>query len=317
MQAAREVILAGGAFNSPQLLMLSGIGPADELRRHGIDVAIDLPGVGENLQDHPCVYMKYECTEPLSITRYLRPDRMALAGMQWFVLHRGPAAGNNLETMALLRSDPSEPQPDIEIQHLAVIFDHADGIDTKGHGFTYCIGPNRVEGRGWVKLRSADPKDPPRILANFLSTDEDWRRMRAAVRIGREIAFQKPYDRYRKRELDPGPDVRSTAEIDEYLRRATVNDFHPVGTCRMGHDRMAVVDPTLKVHGIEGLRVVDASVMPTIVGANTNATTIMIGEKAADMIRGLPPLPAATVPLPGRPGAVVRAAPLRPSGSAI
>jgi choline dehydrogenase len=300
MVATREVILAGGTFNSPQLLLLSGIGPADELRRHGIAVAIDLPGVGENLQDHPCVYMKYECTEPLSITRYLRPDRMALAGLQWFALHRGPAAGNNLETMALLRSDPSEPQPDIEIQHLAVIFDHADGIDTKGHGFTYCNGPNRVEGRGWVKLRSADPKDPPRILANFLAADEDWRRMRAAVRIGREVAFQAPYDRYRKRELDPGPDVRSTAEIDDYIRRATVNDFHPVGTCRLGHDRMAVVDPTLKVHGIERLRVVDASVMPTIVGANTNATTIMIGEKAADMIRGLPPLPAATVPLPGQ-----------------
>ena len=299
-RATREVILAGGAFNSPQLLMLSGIGPADELRRHGIEVAIDLPGVGENLQDHPCVYMKYECTEPLSITRHLRPDRMAIAGLQWFAFHRGPAAGNNLETMALLRSDPAEPQPDIEIQHLAVIFDHADGIDIKGHGFTYCIGPNRVEGRGWVRLRSADPKDPPRIQANFLAADEDWRRMRAAVRIGREVAFQKPYDRYRKCELDPGPDVRSTADIDDYLRRATVNDFHPVGTCRIGHDRMAVVDPTLKVHGIEDLRVVDASVMPTIVGANTNATTIMIGEKAADMIRGLPPLPAATVPLPGQ-----------------
>ena len=158
--------------------------------------------------------MKYECTEPLSITRYLRPDRMALAGLQWFVLHRGPAAGNNLETMALLRSDPSEPQPDIEIQHLAVIFDHADGINIKGHGFTYCIGPNRVAGRGWVKLRSADPKDPPRILANFLAADEDWRRMRAAVRIGRELAFQKPYDRYRKRELDPGPEIRSSADIE-------------------------------------------------------------------------------------------------------
>jgi choline dehydrogenase len=304
VQAIREVILAAGTFSSPQLLMLSGIGPAAELRRQGIEVAIDLPGVGANLQDHPCVYVKYECAEPLSITRHLRPDRMAIAAMQWFLLHRGPAAGNNLETMALLRSDPAEPQPDIEIQHLAVIFDHADGIDTKGHGFTYCIGPNRVEGRGWVMLRSADPKDSPRILANFLSTDQDWTRMRSAVRIGREIAYQAPYDRYRRRELAPGPDVRSTTEIDDYLRQATVNDFHPVGTCRMGQDRMAVVDPLLKVHGIEGLRVADASVMPTIVGANTNATTIMIGERAADMIRGLPPLPAATVPLPGHPEAM-------------
>ncbi len=245
------------------------------------------------------VYMKYECSEPLSITRYLRPDRMAVMGIQWFAFRSGPAAGNNLETMALLKSDPSLKQPDIEIQHLAIVFDHANGIETDKHGFTYCIGPNRVDGRGWVKLRSANPDDPPRILTNFLSTDADWRRMRESVRIGREVAYQKSYDRYRKREIDPDPAIKTNAEIDEYLRRATVNDFHPVGTCRMGSDRMAVVDPTLKVHGIEGLRVVDASVMPTIVGANTNATTIMIGEKAADMIRSRPPLTASTVPLPG------------------
>ena len=298
-RAARELILAGGTFNSPQLLMLSGIGPADELRAHGINVVLDLPGVGRNLQDHPVVYMRYECTEPVSITRFLRPDRMALMGLQWFMLNSGPAAGNNLETMALLKSDPSLKQPDIEIQHLAIVFDHANGIETDKHGFTYCIGPNRVDGRGWVKLRSANPDDPPRILTNFLSTDGDWRRMRDSVRIGREVAYQKSYDRYRKREIDPDPAIRTDAEIDDYLRRETANDFHPVGTCRMGTDPMAVVDPTLKVHGIEGLRVVDASVMPTIVGANTNATTIMIGEKAADMIRGRAPLPAATVPIPG------------------
>jgi len=297
-RATREVILAGGTFSSPQLLMLSGIGPPEELARHGIKVSVDLPGVGENLQDHPVAYMKYECTEPLSITRYLRPDRMALMGMQWFMFHKGPAAGNNLETMALLRSDASKAKPDIEIQHLAIVFDHDKGIQADMHGFTYCIGPNSVAGRGWVKLRSANPEDAPRILTNFLSTDADFEAMRASIRIGREVAFQKCYDRYRKREISPGPEVRTDAEIDAYLRTATVNDFHPVGTCRMGMDRMAVVDPTLKVHGIEGLRVVDASVMPTIVGANTNATTIMIGEKAADMIRGRVPL-AATVPLPG------------------
>jgi choline dehydrogenase len=222
-----------------------------------------------------------------------------MVGMQWFLFQKGPAAGNNLETMALLRSDPSVPQPDIEIQNLAVVFDHDGGIDQAMHGFTYCIGPTRAEGSGWVKLKSGNPDDPPRILCNFLSTPADWHVMRESIRIGREVAYQKAYDRYRSREISPGPAVKTDAEIDEYLRGATVNDFHPTGTCRMGSDRMAVVDSTLKVHGIEGLRVVDASVMPSTVSANTNATTIMIGEKAADLVRGRPPLPPAVVPLPG------------------
>jgi choline dehydrogenase len=296
--AAREVILAGGAFNSPQLLMLSGLGPADQLRRHAIPIKVDLPGVGENLQDHPCVYMQYACADPLSVTRHLRLDRMVVMGLQWFLFQRGPAAGNNLETMALIRSAAAEPQPDVLIQHLAIVFDHDKGVLRDRHGFTYCIGPNRVESRGWVRLRSADPDAPPHILTNFLATARDFRVMREAVRIGREVAHQRCYDRYRERELSPGPEVRTTAEIDDYLRRATVNDFHPVGTCRMGTDRMAVVDTTLKVHGIGSLRVVDASIMPTIVGANTNATTIMIAEKAADLIRGRLPLPPARVPLP-------------------
>jgi choline dehydrogenase len=297
-RAAREVILCGGSFNSPQLLMLSGIGPADELKPLGIKPTVDLPGVGQNLHDHPVAYMKFECPEPISVIRYLRPDRMALAGAQWLLFQSGPAAGNNLETMALVRSDSSVAHPDIEIQHLAVVFDHDEGIDPKMHGFTYCVGPTRVEGTGWVKLRSAKPEDPPRILSNFLSTAHDMTVMRRSVRIGREVAYQKVYDRYRKREIEPGPDVRSDAQIDDYLRRATANDFHPAGTCRMGTDRMAVVDSALKVHGIEGLRVADASVMPSIVSANTNATTIMIGEKAADLIRGRPPLAPADVPLP-------------------
>jgi choline dehydrogenase len=298
-RASREVILCGGSFNSPQMLMLSGIGPADELKRLDIKVAVDLPGVGQNLQDHAAAYMQYECPEPLSVTKYLRPDRKLMMGLQWFLFQKGPAAGNNLETVALLRSDPSVPHPDIEIQNLAVVFDHDGGIHRAKHGFTYCIGPTRAEGSGWVKLKSGNPDDPPRILCNFLSTPADWHVMRESIRIGREVAFQTAYDRYRSREISPGPHVKTNAEIDEYLRGATVNDFHPTGTCRMGSDRMAVVDATLKVHGIEGLRVVDASVMPSTVSANTNATTIMIGEKAADLVRGCPPLPPAVVPLPG------------------
>jgi choline dehydrogenase len=297
VSARRDVIIAGGAFNSPQLLMLSGIGPADELRKLGIPAVADLAGVGQNLQDHPCIYMKYECTEPISVARYLQPHRKIAAGMQWLLFHSGPGTSNNLETVALVRSDASLRQPDIEIQHLPMVFDHDYGVDPSRHGFTYCIGPNRVEGTGWVKLRSADPADPPRIMCNFLSTDRDLEAMRAAVRIGRELANQPAYRPYRGREMEPGDNVNSDRALDDYIRLNAANDFHPTGTCKMGKDRMAVVDPALRVHGIEGLRVVDASVMPSIVGANTNATTVMIGEKAADIIRGLPPLPPADLPL--------------------
>jgi choline dehydrogenase len=298
-QARREVILAAGAFNSPQLLMLSGIGPAEELRRHGIPVRVDLPGVGENLQDHPLVYMKWACTEPVSISRYARPHRKVMAGIQWGLLGAGPAASNNVETMALMRSDPGKPKPDVMIQYLALILDHDEGVDPDLHGFTFCIGPVTEESRGRVTLRSADPAAPPRILTNFFATDADRALMRRSVRMGREVAGQRAYDRLRGREVEPGPEASTDAELDAYVRARAGTDFHPVGTCRMGSNRDAVVDPELRVHGIEGLRVVDASVMPSITAANTNATTIMIAEKAADLIRGRAPPAPARVPLPG------------------
>ena len=296
VRARKEVIVSSGAVNSPQLLLLSGVGPAAELRACGIDVRVDLPGVGMNLQDHPLIYMKYRIDKPVSMSRYMRPDRMLYTGARCLASHTGPGASNNVETCALLRSDPSVPHPDVEIQFLPVIIDHDAGVKPSLHGFTYCIGPTRVEGTGWVKLRSSNPADPPRILSNLLSTDRDLNNMRKAVAIGREIASQRAHDGLGVQEMDPGVSVKSRADLDTYLRGNTSGDFHLTGTCRMGSDRLAVTDHTLRIHGIEGLRVADASVMPSIVSANTNATTIMIGEKAADMILGRTALPAADVP---------------------
>ena len=298
VRANRELILCGGAVGSPHMLMLSGIGPADELKAHGIDVAIDLPGVGQNLQDHPLVYMKWRTNKPVSISKYMRKDMMLYTGARWLTTHTGPGASNNVETCAWLRSDPSVKHPDMLIQFLAVLLDHDGNVAAGDHGFTYCIGPTRVKGTGWVKLRSDKPDDKPRILSNFLATDYDLDLMRRSLEIGREIAAQPAHQAHGVTEVDPGPAISSREEIDHYLRDNVAGDFHLACTCKMGGDAMAVVDPTLKVHGIEGLRVVDASVMPSIVNANTNATTIMIAEKAADMILGRAPLPPADVALP-------------------
>ena len=298
VHAAREVIVSGGAVGSPHLLKLSGIGPADELRQHGIDVRVDLPGVGENLQDHPLVYMKWRTEKAVSMSRYMRKDMMLYTGFRWFASRTGPGATNNIETCAWLRTDPSVRHPDMLIQFLPVLITHEGDVRPDSHGFTYCVGPTRVDCRGWVRLRSARPDDPPRIISNFLSTDSDLTRMMRSLEMGRDIASQPAHRVHGPIEVDPGPDIRKPREIEAFLRANVAGDFHLAGTCRMGHDAMAVVDPTLKVHGIEGLRVADASVMPSIVNANTNATSIMIGEKAADMILQRPPLPAANVPLP-------------------
>lgn len=296
--AARELILTSGSINSPHLLMLSGVGPADELAAAGIKCRVNLPGVGQNLQDHPLVYMKFKVDKPVSLSRYMRKDRMLLTGARWMATRGGVGASNNVEACALMRTDPSVPHPDVEIQYLPLVIDHDEGVKPDVHGFTYCIGPTRVEGAGWVKLRSGNPRDTPRILSNFLSTDHDINQMRKAVDLGRHIASQRSHAGLGVTEVEPGGKMQTRAELDEYIRNNTSGDFHLIGTCKMGTDKMAVVDPQLRVHGIEGLRVVDASVMPSIVSANTNCTTIMIAERAADMIRGRGMLPPAAVSLP-------------------
>ncbi|CAJ0557585.1 unnamed protein product, partial [Mesorhabditis spiculigera] len=296
--ARKEVILSSGAINTPQLLMLSGVGPAEHLREMGIECKVDLPGVGQNLQDHPLVYMKWHIEKPVSMSRYMRKDLMLYTGARWIASHTGPGSTNNVETCALLRSDPTVPHPDIEIQYLPVVMDHDDGLSPDLHGFTYCIGPTRVEGTGWVKLRSDDPKAAPRIMSNLLSTDYDMNQMRHTIRIGREITQQRAHNGLGVKEVEPGPSVKSGKELDDYIRENTSGDFHLCGTCKMGTDKLSVVDPSLRVYGVERLRVADASVMPSIVSANTNATTIMIGEKAADLIRGVPLLKPTSILLP-------------------
>ena len=284
--ARREVVLASGAIGSPQLLMLSGIGPADHLAEHGIACVADLPGVGQNLQNHPLVYLTYAINKPISLSSELRPDRMLTTGARWLATHGGPGASNNVETCALMRSDPSVLHPDVELQFIPVVVDD-NGMAVKHvHGFTYCIGATRVDAAGWVKLKSAVPGDAPRIFSNFLSTDSDVRLMRRAVEMGREIASQQSFQALGTREIDAGDKYQGTVAMDRYLRESVSGDFHLTSSCKIGLDPMAVVDPLLKVHRVDGLRIADASVMPSIVSANTNATTIMIAEKAADMILG-------------------------------
>ncbi len=296
--AHREVILASGAIGSPQLLMLSGIGPAEHLAQHGIVCINDLPGVGNNLQNHPLVYITYSIDKPLSLSSELRPDRMLATGARWLVTHGGSGASNNVETCAFMRSDSSVPHPDVELQFIPVVVDDTGTAMKNIHGFTYCIGATRVEAAGWVKLRSDNPADAPRIFSNFLSTDRDLAVMRRAVDMAREVASQRAYAGLGVTEIGASDKYRSMPQMEAYLRENVSGDFHLTSSCKMGTDRMAVVDSLLKVQGIERLRIADASVMPSIVSANTNATTIMIAEKAADMVLGRMPLPKSSAVLP-------------------
>lgn len=285
---AGRVILCSGAFNTPHLLQLSGIGPADALREHGIDVKADLPGVGGNLQDHLEIYLQQACTQPVSLYPALKPWRQAMIGMQWYLSGTGPGATNHFEAGGFVRSDDCD-YPDIQFHFLPVAIRY-DGTPQKQHGFQAHVGPMRSESRGRVLLRSADPRQPPSILFNYLSTERDRREWKEAVDKTREIFAQPAFDPYRGEELSPGTDVHSEEQIMEFVRRNAESAYHPCGTCRMGTDDESVVDPALNVHGLEGLTVVDASVFPQITNGNINAPVIMVAEKAADIIRGRPPL---------------------------
>jgi choline dehydrogenase len=296
------VIVAGGAINSPQILMLSGIGPADELRACGVDVRHDLPGVGANLQDHLELYFQQACLQPVTLMKAMRPLSMVPIGLRWFLLHDGLAASTHLEAGGFIRSGPGVSHPDIQYHFLpALISDHGRAKG-KLHAFQAHVGPMRPASRGWLKLRSADPREPPIIQPNYLAEESDRREMRACVRLTREIFAQAAFETYRGRELAPGAEVTGDEAIDGFVRAKAESAYHPSCTCRMGQDAMAVVDPVCRVRGIDGLRVVDASIMPSIVSGNLNATTIMIGEKAADLVLGRPLLPRLDVPVYEAPG---------------
>lgn len=283
VRAEREVILAGGTINSPQLLMLSGIGPADELRRVGVSAIHDLPGVGKNLQDHPMVSVGYLCTKPVSMaTAESIPNFL-----RYLVFKRGPLVSNVAEAGLFLRTRAQLDVPDLQLLFGPAYYVNHGLTPRKEHCFGF--GPTLVtpESRGSISLKSTNPLDAPAIRANYLSTDADMRVIIEGVKLSRRLAHTKPFAQYRGAELHPGTQAQNDEEIVQFIRAEAQTLYHPVGTCKMGNDPMAVVDDQLRVHGIEALRVVDASIMPRIIAGNTNAPTIMIAEKAADMIRGL------------------------------
>jgi len=290
VMARREVILSGGPIASPKLLMLSGVGDAPELSGLGIDLVHHLPGVGKNLQDHLELYVQQECVQPISLFSSLTPLAKAMIGVRWLLTRGGLGATNHFEAGAFIRSRAGVAWPDIQYHFLPAAMSYDGNSVAEGHGFQAHVGPMRSKSRGRVWLNSSDYREQPSLLFNYMSEDDDWREMRASVRLTREIFAQKAFDPFRGKELAPGADVQSDDEIDAFVRDTVQSAYHPCGTCAMGTHDGAVVDPQTKVHGIEGLRVVDSSIMPRITTGNLNAPTIMIAEKAADMILGRPAL---------------------------
>jgi choline dehydrogenase len=286
-----EVICCGGAINSPQLLQLSGVGPADLLRPLGIDVVHDLPGVGENLQDHLEVYVQHACTRPVSMAPHLRWHRRPWVGVQWLA-GAGPGTTNHFEAGGFLRSRASEPYPNLMIHFLPLAIRYDGSRPTAGHGYQLHVGPMLSDARGSVRIRSADPREAPSLRFHYLSTERDRREWVEAIRRAREILGAPAFRGLDGGELSPGPDVENEKEILEWVAREGETALHPSCTCAMGTDARAVVDPdSLRVHGVDGLRVVDASVMPKIPNANIYAPVMMIAERAADAIGGRDPLP--------------------------
>jgi choline dehydrogenase len=312
VRAEREVILAGGAINSPHLLMLSGVGPADHLKQIGIPIVHDLPGVGQNLQDHIEMYVQYESTKPITLYSTFNPVNMARVGMEWLLFRRGLGASAHLEAGGFIRTNEEVEHPNIQYHFLpSLVIDHGR-VRPDRHAFQAHVGPMRPTSAGWIKLKSTDPRVHPLLQPNYLATELDRSEMREGVKLTREVFAQPAFDAYRGAELNPGPGVRSDAEIDAWVRRKADSAYHPSCSCKMGVDEMAVVDPECRVRGLEGLRVVDASIMPSVVSGNLNAPTIMIAEKASDIIRGKAPLPAEVVPVTVFKGAIKQKPPVRP-----
>ena len=293
VRANREVILAASSINSPKLLMLSGIGPGAHLAEHGIAVAADRPGVGRNLQDHLELYIQQASIQPITLFKYWNLLGKAYVGARWLFLKDGPGASNQFESAAFLRSKPGVEYPDIQYHFLPIAVRYDGRAAAEGHGFQAHVGPMRSPSRGAVTLRSADPKDAPRILFNYMSCEQDWADFRHCIRLTREIFAQKAFDPYRGKEIQPGDAVRSDEELNGFIREHVESAYHPCGTCRMGRadDPMAVVDPECRVIGVEALRLADSSVFPRITNGNLNGPSIMVGEKASDHILGKTPLP--------------------------
>jgi choline dehydrogenase len=296
--ARREMILAGGPINSPQLLKLSGIGPAAELRAHGIEVLADRPGVGENLQDHLEFYFQVACKQPVTLYSSMNPLAKAMIGLRWLLRRDGLGATNHFESCGFIRSRSGIRYPNIQYHFLPLAVTYDGKSLATCHGFQLHVGPMRSKSRGHVRLKSNNPLEKPEIRFNYMSHREDWEEMRACVRLTREIVAQKAFDPYRGEEMQPGAGVVSDEAIDDFIRAKVESAYHPSCTCKMGSpdDPMAVVDPQTRVIGVAGLRVVDSSIMPRVTTGNLNAPTIMIGEKGADFILGKPQLAASNAP---------------------
>ncbi len=291
--ARREVIIAASAINSPKLLMLSGIGPSDDLATYGIEVVADRPGVGQNLQDHLEILVQMRAKQPVSLYRYRNLVAKGMIGAQWLLTHRGIGASNHFENCGFIRSRAGIDYPDIEFHFMPVAMRY-DGSSTVGdHGFQAHVGPMRSKSRGSVSLRSADPMEPPIIRFNYMSHPDDWKEFRTCIHLTREIFAQEAFSSFADGELLPGSDLQSDSDLDAAVRDHAESSYHPCGTARMGRrdDPMAVVDPECRVIGVEGLRLADSSVFPRITNGNLNGPSIMVGEKVSDHILGRNPLP--------------------------
>ncbi|RWN56115.1 choline dehydrogenase [Mesorhizobium sp.] len=292
IKARREVIVAASSINSPKILMLSGIGPAQHLREYGIPVIADRPGVGRNLQDHMELYIQQESTQPITLNSVLNPFSKALIGAQWLFFKSGLGATNHFEAAAFVRSRAGVDYPDIQYHFIPAAVRYDGKAAAKAHGFQAHVGPMRSKSRGSVTLRSPDPGSKPVIRFNYMSHPDDWIEFRHCIRLTREIFGQSAFDAYRGKEISPGSHVQSDDGLDAFIRDHAESAYHPCGTCKMGRkdDPMSVVDPQCRVIGVDGLRIADSSIFPRVTNGNLNAPSIMTGEKAADHILGRTPL---------------------------
>lgn len=286
VRANREVILSAGSIGSPQLLQVSGVGPAEVLENAGIPVKRNLPGVGANLQDHLEFYFQYKCKQAITLNSQLGLISKGMIGARWLLARSGLGATNHFESCAFIRSREGVEWPDIQYHFLPAAMRYDGQVAFDGHGFQVHVGQNKASSRGWVRAKSADVRDKPEIVFNYLQTPEDIEGFRACVRLTREIIGQAAFDEFRDGEIQPGEHIKSDEEIDAFIRQSVESAYHPSCSCKMGVDDMSVVDPETRVHGIEALRVVDSSIFPSIPNGNLNAPTMMLAERAADLIKG-------------------------------
>lgn len=297
LYANHEVIIAASTFNSPAILMRSGIGPALHLREHGISVVADRAGVGQNLMDHLELYIQVKSTKPVTLFRYWNLLGKAFVGTKWLFTGRGPGASNQFESAAFIRSRPGIDYPDIQYHFLPIAVRYDGQAAAEGHGFQAHVGPMRSESRGSVTLTSADPKEAPKIQFNYMSKDQDWEDFRTCIRLTREIFCQEAFAKYHGGEIQPGEAIQTDEQLNGFIKENVESAYHPCGTCKMGasDDLMAVVDPECCVIGVDNLRVADSSIFPRITNGNLNGPSIMVGEKASDHILGRDPLPASNM----------------------